>query len=276
MGSLCFGGIGHKNESVQDGIVGLLDPKRDAEPPEALDREHGEAKFGRALVPCLTLGNPVTRATHVAIVVGTTVVIQLCPYHFYPPRITHPITAIYELSYDERELRQAEIRKSLHSRLGLPLDRPLLLITNSLNFGNKGSNSVENGMGSPLLKNVHTDIPSSGVTGGLVSLVEGSYEYYHYLQDGFDDNDKKCMHNMHDLNINATNLFQLIGLISPLANWDHCIHGYDKIVLLAFADWFSNCSKHLETINLLILPPSKVCNDLLRKPSKDDLCQEDS
>ncbi|KAK1319459.1 putative Ufm1-specific protease [Acorus calamus] len=116
--------------------------------------------------------------------------LQLCPYHFYPPRITHPIAAIYELSYGERELRQAEIRKSLHSRLGLPLDRPLLLIANSLNFGNKGSNSVENG--SPLLKNVHTDIPSSGVTGGLVSLVDGSYEYYHYLQDGFDDNGWGC------------------------------------------------------------------------------------
>lgn len=25
------------------------------------------------------------------------------------------------------------------------------------------------------------------VSGGLVSLVEGSYEYHHYLQDGFDD-----------------------------------------------------------------------------------------
>lgn len=25
------------------------------------------------------------------------------------------------------------------------------------------------------------------VSGGVVSLVQGSYEYYHYLQDGFDD-----------------------------------------------------------------------------------------
>lgn len=25
------------------------------------------------------------------------------------------------------------------------------------------------------------------VSGGLASLVDGSYEYYHYLQDGFDD-----------------------------------------------------------------------------------------
>lgn len=25
------------------------------------------------------------------------------------------------------------------------------------------------------------------VPGGIVSLVQGSYEYYHYLQDGFND-----------------------------------------------------------------------------------------
>lgn len=25
------------------------------------------------------------------------------------------------------------------------------------------------------------------VKGGIVSLVQGSYEYHHYLQDGFDD-----------------------------------------------------------------------------------------
>lgn len=25
------------------------------------------------------------------------------------------------------------------------------------------------------------------VAGGSVSLIQGSYEYYHYLQDGFDD-----------------------------------------------------------------------------------------
>ncbi|RVW75161.1 putative Ufm1-specific protease [Vitis vinifera] len=43
-----------------------------------------------------------------------------------------------------------------------------------------------------LLRDVHVGIPSSGVSGGVVSLVQGSYEYYHYLQDGFDDSGWGC------------------------------------------------------------------------------------
>ncbi|MQM01317.1 hypothetical protein Taro_034074 [Colocasia esculenta] len=117
---------------------------------------------------------------------------KLCPYHFFPPGSLHPITAIYDLTYGEMEMNQVEIRRSLHWRLGLPLDRPLVLITNALNFGTNysGRNSVRNG--SMLLKDVHSEISGSGVPGGLVSLVEGSYEYYHYLQDGIDDNGWGC------------------------------------------------------------------------------------
>ncbi|XP_057971758.1 probable Ufm1-specific protease isoform X2 [Malania oleifera] len=114
---------------------------------------------------------------------------QLRPYHFSPPGILHPITVIYELSYGETEMKQVEVRRSLHLRLGLPLDRPLLRIVNALNFSvnneSMGNNSTRKG--SILLRDVHTGIPSSGVSGGLTSLIQGSYEYYHYLQDGFDD-----------------------------------------------------------------------------------------
>lgn len=118
---------------------------------------------------------------------------QLCPYHFLPPGILHPITAIYELRYGETEVKQSEIRKSLHSRLGLPLDRPLLRVANALSFGSKGiigGNSTWNGC--PLLRDVHTEIPSSGVFGGIISLIDGSYEYYHYLLSGMDDNGWGC------------------------------------------------------------------------------------
>ncbi|QHO16194.1 Tobamovirus multiplication protein [Arachis hypogaea] len=41
--------------------------------------------------------------------------------------------------------------------------------------------------GSTLLRDVHIGIPNSGVSGGSVSLVQGCYEYFHYLQDGFND-----------------------------------------------------------------------------------------
>ncbi|KAI3847477.1 hypothetical protein MKX03_011747 [Papaver bracteatum] len=119
---------------------------------------------------------------------------ELCPYHFYPPGMLYPITAIYELNYGETEMKQVEIRRALHSRLGLPLDRPLLRIVNALDVSTDnitaGSNSTKNV--SYLLKDVHTGVPRSGVSGGLISTVEGSYEYYHYLQDGFDDNGWGC------------------------------------------------------------------------------------
>ncbi|KAK9278466.1 hypothetical protein L1049_028031 [Liquidambar formosana] len=119
---------------------------------------------------------------------------QLHPYHFSPPGVLHPITVIYELSYGETEMKQVEVRRSLHMRLGLPSDRPLLRIANALDLSmtkdSARSNSIR--MGSLRLKDVHIGIPGSGVSGGFISLVQGSYEYHHYLQDGFDDSGWGC------------------------------------------------------------------------------------
>ncbi|GKU93216.1 hypothetical protein SLEP1_g6824 [Rubroshorea leprosula] len=119
---------------------------------------------------------------------------KLHPYHFNPSRMMlHPVTVIYELNYGETEMKQVDIRKSLHLRLGLPFDRPLLRITNALDFSTTDSskrNSIQTG--SSLVKDVHTTIPSSSVSGGITSLVQGSYEYYHYLQDGLDDSGWGC------------------------------------------------------------------------------------
>nr|XP_043607055.1 probable Ufm1-specific protease [Erigeron canadensis] len=119
---------------------------------------------------------------------------KLHPYHFNPPGFLHPITAIYESLYGETEMKQVEIRRSLHLRLGLPLDRPLLRIASALNLSiakeSASGNTSRNG--SPMLKDVHIGIPGSGVHGGVVSLVQGSYDYHHYLQDGFDDSGWGC------------------------------------------------------------------------------------
>ncbi|XP_073142451.1 probable Ufm1-specific protease isoform X2 [Henckelia pumila] len=118
----------------------------------------------------------------------------LRPYHFIPSGFLHPVTAIYELSYGETELKQVEVRRSLHLRLGLPFDRPLLRIANAINFSVTKDDMKDKSYpkGSSLLKNVHHDIPSSGVSGGIASLIQGSYEYHHYLQDGFDDSGWGC------------------------------------------------------------------------------------
>ncbi|KAG8388515.1 hypothetical protein BUALT_Bualt02G0133600 [Buddleja alternifolia] len=119
---------------------------------------------------------------------------QLRPYHFIPSGFLHPITVIYELSYGETEMKQVEVRKSLHLRLGLPFDRPLLRVANSINLSSVKDKTRDKltSKGSYLLKDVHHGIPSSGVSGGSVSLIQGSYEYYHYLQDGFDDSGWGC------------------------------------------------------------------------------------
>lgn len=119
---------------------------------------------------------------------------QLSPYHFIPPGFLHPITAIYELSYGETEQKHVEVRRSLHLRLGLPFDRPLLRVANAmkLSLTKDNTRNKPNLKGSYLLKDVHLGIPSSGVSGGTISLIQGSYEYYHYLQDGFDDSGWGC------------------------------------------------------------------------------------
>ncbi|CAN4087996.1 unnamed protein product [Withania somnifera] len=117
---------------------------------------------------------------------------ELHPYHFVPPGILHPITVLYELSYGETELKQVEARRSLHLRFGLPFDRPLLRISNAINLvGKKNSSSLVQ-KGSSFLKDVHLVIPSSGVSGGVASLVQGSYEYYHYLHERLDDSGWGC------------------------------------------------------------------------------------
>ncbi|CDP15077.1 unnamed protein product [Coffea canephora] len=119
---------------------------------------------------------------------------QLQPYHFVPPGFFIPITVFYELSYGEMEMKQVETRKALHIRFGLPLDRPLLRVVNAINLSVKDNKTTGSALrkGSSLLKDVHLGIPSSGVSGGTVSLIQGSYEYYHYLLDGFDDSGWGC------------------------------------------------------------------------------------
>ncbi|CAN6903632.1 unnamed protein product [Brassica oleracea] len=118
---------------------------------------------------------------------------QLRIYHFNPPGVLHPITTIYELNYGESEMKQVDVRKSLHMRLGLPLDRPLLRTANALDLSvNDDSRSNTKKRGSIQLKDVHIGIPSSGVSEGVASVIQGSYEYYHYLQDSFDDSGWGC------------------------------------------------------------------------------------
>lgn len=119
---------------------------------------------------------------------------KLCAYHFCPPGFLHPLTAVYDLSFGETEMKQVEVRKRLHVRLKLPLDRPMVRVANALTFATTdavaGNHSKIKGM--MRLTNVHVGLSSSGVSGGQMHLLESSYEYYHYLQDDFDDSGWGC------------------------------------------------------------------------------------
>ncbi|XP_016514038.1 putative Ufm1-specific protease isoform X2 [Nicotiana tabacum] len=140
--------------------------------PALLDQLHSMRKV---IMPDLLKGHP-----------------EWHPYHFLPPGLLHPITVLYELSYGETELKQVETRRSLHLRLGLPFDRPLLRISNAIDLVGKKNTGSSVQKGSSLLKDAHLGIPCSGVSGGVSSLVQGSYEYYHYLHEGLDDSGWGC------------------------------------------------------------------------------------
>lgn len=66
----------------------------------------------------------------------------------------------------------------MHKRWGLPLDWPALRLGQALAFGEehraKGAGSY--------LRDVHLGLPASGVVGGTLHLVRGSYHYFHYMQ----------------------------------------------------------------------------------------------
>ena len=63
----------------------------------------------------------------------------------------------------------------------MPPDRPLLRTCNALGEGADAAG----GVGTPipgLLRDVHVGLPPSGLKNGRVSLLQGSYEYFHYMQ----------------------------------------------------------------------------------------------
>jgi len=119
--------------------------------------------------------------------------------HFCPPGMEYPVTVVYPLSRSPTEEDEAALRDTrheLHAVLGLPTDRPLLRLANALDPGNlsgssSSSSSHTRGLGIRL-SNVHEGLPASGIQNGTVSLVQGTYDYFHYMQDRFDDSGWGC------------------------------------------------------------------------------------
>jgi len=110
----------------------------------------------------------------------------VAPYHFLLQSLPHHITALYEA-----EDSALNTRRILHSRLLLPMDRPLLRTASSIDASPTPSMSSLGGKSRHLV-DVHIGLPPSGVIDGKQYLVEGSYEYYHYRQDGMSDEGWGC------------------------------------------------------------------------------------
>ena len=111
--------------------------------------------------------------------------------HFAPAALAHAITMVYALPHgeraDEADAALTRQRAAAHGRWGLPADRPLLRVACALPASGSLSASPGSDADATRLRNVHLRCPPSGVPGGVPHLVRGSYAYYHYRQDRFDD-----------------------------------------------------------------------------------------
>lgn len=128
--------------------------------------------------------------------------VPLRALHFSPPGFSaHHLTLVYPLACpcieaDESALQSR--RAAVHAMLGLPTDRPLLRVANSISFSNTTTTTNKENVNTSVsskqarLQNVHLSLPGSGVKGGTQHLVRGTYDYYHYMQDKFDDSGWGC------------------------------------------------------------------------------------
>lgn len=104
-------------------------------------------------------------------------------YHFQPCFLGHRLSIVYPEMVSELELES--YRQELHTRLLLPLERPVLRKCMQCSFSGELCSSG-------YLFNVHIGLAASGVEGGEIALVHGTYSYHHYMQDRCDDNGWGC------------------------------------------------------------------------------------
>jgi len=107
-------------------------------------------------------------------------------FHFLPPGLGHHISLIYSKSATTTSFEN--FRRSVHTSFLLPLDRPLLRRANRVSFPSPGCSGAK-------LTNVHRGLETKhGIPGNhvKVALVQGAYDYHHYMQDNFDDDGWGC------------------------------------------------------------------------------------
>lgn len=75
-------------------------------------------------------------------------------------------------------------RLQLHQQLGLPANRPLLKFANAVDprLPHGGSAATPAPGKAVRLQNVHEGIAEPAVKGGVVHMIDGTYDYHHYMQ----------------------------------------------------------------------------------------------
>ncbi|KAG5862869.1 hypothetical protein JTB14_023939 [Gonioctena quinquepunctata] len=103
-------------------------------------------------------------------------------YHFHPSELGHFLTILYPKCKTEASLKSD--RQHLHRHLMLGFSSPIFRRANRYRFGNSTR------VNSPLI-NPHEGIKATD-NGGVIALVKGKYEYYHYCQNKMDDDGWGC------------------------------------------------------------------------------------
>eukprot|EP00736_Rhodelphis_marinus_P004703 Rmarinus@m.28395 len=112
-------------------------------------------------------------------------------FHFRPGTFPHCLTVTYNVSqpFDETTRALQDRRRELHQRCVIPCDRPTF-VTDGHVFSPPRTTTT-GGVGGPRLSDVHVDVQPPSLPGSPY-LVQGSYDYYHYMQDKFDDKGWGC------------------------------------------------------------------------------------
>ncbi|KAF2072674.1 hypothetical protein CYY_006008 [Polysphondylium violaceum] len=118
-------------------------------------------------------------------------------FHFQLGFLPYPITTIYSKTSDGKvdDALTYNQRKQYHQLLDLPLTRAYLKTSLCDDLVNNKPNTTNNSKkqtSTQHLINVHKNLDLESKTDGSVYLVDGNYEYYHYLQDNMDDNGWGC------------------------------------------------------------------------------------
>lgn len=107
-------------------------------------------------------------------------------YHFFPATVDHFITLLYSNKSSDAEL--VSYRERIHARMCLSLEKPLFRRGNGHAFN---STLISPTASHTILRDVHLGLLASPRLGSA-SLVRGHYEYYHYRQQGEQDEGWGC------------------------------------------------------------------------------------